>query len=393
LALLFWGRLLKNGLFLAMAAGLLLVIPLQLIYSHSMGNPGDLLHTIQSATTETGTISRSDYLLTQVRVVATYLRLLVLPVNQNLDYDYPVYHSLFDPPVLAALLLHITLAGLAVILFIRSRRQTENGDPASAIRMRLACLGILWFYLALSVESSLVPIRDVIYEHRVYLPSVGFFMVIAAGFSACRPRDRKVLTGVAVLICFVLTAGTIVRNRRWSDEMALWQDTLLKSPNKARPNYSVGLLYYRRYMPEKALPRLVRALELDPARPKHWDTLNAAISIIKGYEGRSSAGREYQTVPPTEMTAWLANSHNSLGLAYEYLGNRYLARENYRKATSLDPSLDLAWYNLALLSAHQNDIPSMASSLRSLKAVNPKLEALALKTIHETLPSVQFVFQ
>jgi Flp pilus assembly protein TadD len=175
--------------------------------------------------------------------------------------------------------------------------------------------------------------------------------------------------------------------------MSIWQDALQKSPNKARPNYSVGLLYYRKYMPEKALPHLVRALELEPNRQKHWNTLNAAISITKGYEGRGSAGSEYQTLPPAERTAWLANSHNSLGLAYEYLGNRYLARENYRKATSLDPALDLAWYNLALLSAHQNDIPSMESSLRSLKAVNPQLEALALKTIRETLPSVQFVFQ
>ena len=395
-AALFRGRTLKNRFFLALVAGLLLVIPLQLVYMHGAGNPENLLQNIQSAATETRNISRTDYLLTQFRVVATYLRLLILPINQNLDYDYPVYHSLLDPAVLAALLLHIALAGLALLLFMRSQRLLTSGTPSAGIATRIACLGIFWFYLALSVESSVIPIRDVIYEHRIYLPSVGFFMAVAAGlagFAACRQRYRTLFRAVIGLLCIVLTAGTIARNRTWSSEMALWQDALEKSPNKARPHYSVGLLYYRKFLPEKALPHLVRALELDPARQKHWNTLNAAVSIIDRYAGRCAAGGEYHTIEPEERQAWMANSYNNLGLAYEYLGNRYLAGENYRKALTFNPSLDLAWYNLALLAARQKDTAAVATSLERLGAINPQLGRDAAKAIREEAHSVQLVPQ
>jgi len=395
-ASLFRGRMLKNSLFLALVAGLLLVIPLQLVYTHGAENPENLLQNIQSASTETRNISRTDYLLTQFRVVATYLRLLVLPVNQNLDYDYPVYHSLLDPAVLAALLLHITLAGLALLLFMRSQRLLISATPSAGIAMRIAGLGIFWFYLALSVESSVIPIRDVIYEHRLYLPSAGFFMAAAAGlagFAACRQRYRTLLRALTGLLCIVLTAATIARNRTWSSEMALWQDALEKSPSKARTHYSVGLLYYRKFLPEKALPHLVRALELDPARQKHWNTLNAAVSIVGRYAGRCAAGGEYHTIEPEQRQAWMANSYNSLGLAYEYLGNRYLAGENYRKALTFNPSLDLAWYNLALLAAKQKDAAAVAASLERLSAINPQLGRDAAKAIREEAPSVQLIPQ
>lgn len=393
---LFRGQMLKNRLFAALVTGLLLVIPLQLIYTHGAGNAENLLENIQSAATETRNISRTDYLLTQFRVVATYLRLLVLPINQNLDYDYPVYHSLASPEVLASLLLHITLAGFGLALFIRSQRLLPSGTPAAGISMRLAGLGILWFYLALGVESSVIPIRDVIYEHRIYLPSAGFFMAAtagAAGFAVHRRRYRGIFLVFTGLVCIALTAGTIARNRKWSSEMELWQDALRKSPDKARAQYSVGLLYYRKFLPEKALPHLVRALEIDPARQKHWYTLNAAVSIISRYAGRSSAGAEYHTVEPEHRTAWMANGFNNLGLAYEFLGNRYRARENYQKAVAANPSLDLAWYNLALLAARQNDASATAAALERLVAINPQLGRDAAKTIREEIHSVQLIPQ
>jgi hypothetical protein len=46
----------------------------------------------------------------------------------------------------------------------------------------LAFLAIAWFFLTLSVESSVIPISDVMFEHRVYLPSAG--AAIALGTAA-----------------------------------------------------------------------------------------------------------------------------------------------------------------------------------------------------------------
>ena len=135
---------------------------------------GELIGDISDVTRETTVVSRGDYFLTQMRVIATYIRLLFLPVNQNLDYDYPVYNSMANPGVFLSVLLHLYLIGLAVYLFKQSRK-TGSGI------LLLISFGITLFYLTLSVESSIIPISDVIFEHRLYLPSVGAFMAVGTG--------------------------------------------------------------------------------------------------------------------------------------------------------------------------------------------------------------------
>lgn len=114
---------------------------------------------IGDATQETTAISRTDYLLTQFNVIVTYIRLLFFPVNQNLDYDYPISHTLFEFPTFLSFLFLASIVIFGVWMFRKSR---------------LISFGIFWFFITLSVESSIIPIRDVIFEHRVYLPSVGF---------------------------------------------------------------------------------------------------------------------------------------------------------------------------------------------------------------------------
>jgi hypothetical protein len=123
---------------------------------------------IGAATQETTAISRTDYLFTQFNVIVTYIRLLFFPVNQNLDYDYPISHTLFEFPTLFSLLFLISIVIFGVWMFKKSR---------------LISFGIFWFFITLSVESSIIPIRDVIFEHRVYLPSVGFVIFLTTAIS------------------------------------------------------------------------------------------------------------------------------------------------------------------------------------------------------------------
>ena len=112
-------------------------------------------------------VAKETYLLTQFRVIVTYLRLLLIPVNQNLDYDYPLFSSVLTPEVLASLLLHLALLGTAVTLF---KLKLTLRD------WRVISFGILWFYITLSVESSIIPLKMIICEYRIHLPSVGFFV-------------------------------------------------------------------------------------------------------------------------------------------------------------------------------------------------------------------------
>jgi len=129
-----------------------------------------------------------EYLYTQFNVMFYYMTLLVWPANQNLDYDFPVSRSLFavpetdpgaalnipvPPPAVSLLLLAATVL---VPAFLAVRARAGRGDEAG--RRRSPWLPVtffmLWFFVLLAPTSSFVPIMDVIFEHRVYLASLGF---------------------------------------------------------------------------------------------------------------------------------------------------------------------------------------------------------------------------
>ena len=104
-----------------------------------------------------------QYFLTQLHVIPYYIKLLFIPTNLNLDYDWPITRSIDLPTVLFFILLAaIVVSGIWVYR-----------------RSRLLSFGIIWFFVTLSVTSSFVVIYDVIFEHRLYLPSVGFALLVA----------------------------------------------------------------------------------------------------------------------------------------------------------------------------------------------------------------------
>lgn len=108
-------------------------------------------------------ITSFHYFLTQLHVIPYYIKLLFVPTNLNLDYDWPITRNVDFPTVLFFVML-MSLIIIAIILFRRSR---------------LVSFGIIWFFLTLSVTSSFIVIYDVIFEHRLYLPSIGFTIIIA----------------------------------------------------------------------------------------------------------------------------------------------------------------------------------------------------------------------
>ena len=168
---------------------------------------------------ETDTISRLDYLLTQFNVISTYIRLLFLPVRQSVDYDYPIAQHFFEPATFASFLLLISLFIMALVLFKR---------------YRTISFGIVWFFLTLSIESSVIPIRDVIFEHRLYLPSVGVFLsAVVFIFHLLRHR-KKILFALFSLIISLSLLATINRNIIWKRQVLLWHDAVKMAPNKSR---------------------------------------------------------------------------------------------------------------------------------------------------------------
>ncbi len=240
-------------------------------------------------------ISSMHYLLTQFRVLVTYIRLFFLPVSQNFDYDYPVFKNIFQPSVLISLLFLMT------VLFVAKRLFSKY---------RLLSFSILWFFLTLLPESSILPQDDVIYEHRLYLPMVGYsIFLVSSVYYLWEKNSIASMVKVFVVLIACYSVLTYQRNKVWKDEFTLWSDSVRKSPHKARPYNNLGVIYSQQGNMAQALA-----------------DYNKAIEIYPGY----------------------ANAYNNRANVYFQQGDITQAIADYNKAIELDPSYADAYHNRAL---------------------------------------------
>jgi len=361
----FTASLKKKLLFFLPTVLILISVLVSIIYSD---RPlGEVLSGIDEQTRVKTVMPRWDYLMTEMRVVITYIRLIFLPVNQNLDYDYPTYHSLFALPVFLSFLGLSALLATAIYLLHTSQRakrrelssvdnqpsevnsnmleasselpaeesrQSENYSLFTIQYSRLVGFGILWFFITLSVESSVIPIVDVIFEHRLYLPSVGLLTAIAAGLFIVAARFKKVMVFSLILLLTTLglTFATHARNAIWKDDASLWEDVARKSPNKARPHNYLGEIYSRQGRPDEAIReyQIVLSLNYD------YDFAHNNLGIVYAQQGRlDEAAKEFQEV--LRLKPGNAHAHNNLGVIYEQQGRLDEAIKEYHAALRLIP--------------------------------------------------------
>lgn len=355
----------KRLIFLLPIAATLVIVPLGLMHS---GKPlGELLGEMSAMARETDTISRGDYLLTQFSVIVTYLRLIVLPVNQNLDYDYPVYHSLFAPKVFASFLLLASLVALALYLYRRSARGEAAVEAAAKPRLRLAAFGIFWFFITLAVESSVIPIRDVIFEHRAYLPSVGIFLAMAALGAplagALKPRSA------AAALCAVVAVLSMVtwqRNLVWGSAVRLWQDSAQKSPQKVRPRNNLAIALMAQGRIDEAIAQLEVALKLQPTNPDALRNLGAAYELKGGVD---QAIAQYEVALQANPNNKYA--HYNLGVSYNKKGLQDRAMAEFLLAVKLDPGYAEAHNNLGVIFGNKGMMEQAVGEFRLATKLDP----------------------
>ena len=299
-------RVLARLLFLLPWLVFLLYLPWR-IYGYliisSVGSamPADVTGSVDAAAAVSSgltPLSRAVYLMTQFGVLLTYLRLLIFPVGQSIDHDYVIHYSLFDVPSLAGLLV---VAGLlALTLWLWPRR-------------RVMSFGIGFFLLNMVMESSILPLLEVVAEYRLYLPLVGFALVAADMliFLHTKIIRLKILQAAEVVIILLLAVLTFQRNNIWRDPISLWQDAIAKAPEKARPHNNLGtlLLEQGRYM--EAASHFQQAVEIDPAYAHAHNNLGTAFGMMGRLE---EAATEYQRV--LELNPNIMTASINLGIVY-----------------------------------------------------------------------------
>jgi len=312
-----------------------------------------------------GELSKEAYLFTQFRVILTYVRLLFLPAHQNLDYDYPVYHSFFTPEVLLSFLFHLAFIGLAFYLFYRSRGTIQD--------LRLSSFGILWFFVTLSMESSIIPLINMICEYRVYLPSIGWVMTIMTSawiaLEKLKPRFpgiRKPVIGWFVLIVILFSVLTYARNGVWRDEIRLWEDVVAKSPDKSRGHFALGLALAKKSRFDEAIREFQTSLKLDPKQAKvHMNLATIYVAQAK----LEDALKEYEialTIDPKDSTV-----HYNLGILLAQIQRLDEAVREFQMTLKLNPYDASAHNNLGAILAQQGRLDEATKEFKTALEIEP----------------------
>ena len=311
---------------------------------------GALLEDVSRLTQETENVSRWSYLCTQFNVLVIYIRLLFLPIGQNLDYMYPFKTGFFDGYTPLAFAFLIGIIGIG-IWNIRKRP--------------VISFGIFWFFITLSVESSLIPIRDALFEHRLYLPMFGFSIIVSYLVFHFLSNKRSLALVLSLSIIISLGLATYLRNITWQNDTTLWSDVVSKSFHNYRGHNNLGNALKKQGRTEKAVEHYLQALRIQPDFAGGHSNLGNALSK----QGHTEEAIEH-CLQALRIQPDFAEAHNNLAVALNKQGRTEEAIEHCLQALRIDP--DFA-------EAHSNLGNALSKQGRTEEAIENYLQALRIQ--------------
>lgn len=300
-----------------------------------------------------------ERVMTEWRVIIFYISLLLLPLPSRMDIDhhFPVSHSLFDP--MTTLLSGIGLLALIVVAVIMTRKR------------RLAAFAVFWFLGNLVITSSIIPL-DIIFEYRTYLPSVMVLPMIAVMLFRWLPKPGQAAAAISLLIV-LLSISTLHRHTVWQDPVALWRDSVNKSPRNFRSLMNLGRSLAEKKQFDAAIEFYGKALAVDDSSALAHYNMGAAL-YAKG--DREQAMAHYRTA--LRLDPEFAEAHNNLGVGLIDENKLEEGIRHYRKALKLDPHHPLAPKNLEIAEKGLAQINSkIAHAEKKLSEAPEDFETLA----------------
>jgi len=310
------------------------------------------LKSLETLSRETTNISRYEYFATQTKVLWIYISLFFSPISSHIDYAYPISQGFFTgtehynwlarimhSQELWALTAHISLLTIAAY---------------NLHKRPLIAFAIFFYYLAHGIESSFIPIKDVIFEHRTYLPNLGLAILSAYILVVKLPQYSRIIPIITIAIILILGTLTWKRNQIWRDPVTLWQHNIEQSPKKKRAwnmlgkhliqqgklEARQGKLKQSKISFNKGIKALQRSIYIKTKNPNGSESISitpeTALNLIVAYKNL----RQYKNAF-TWINSSLNQRHKLGRLNHaKFLinkGNIYfeLGRENHKTANKL----------------------------------------------------------
>ncbi|XP_071991603.1 protein O-mannosyl-transferase TMTC4 [Engystomops pustulosus] len=282
----------------------------------------------------------------------------------------PLIKSLSDSRIMAPAALWFCLFGLMYQALFSSNGQTR----------RILTMGLGFLIIPFLPASNLFfRVGFVVAERVLYLPSVGYCMLLTYGYSKIyKQLGKKIVTVVVLGLLILYPLRCMYRSNQWKSEELLFQSALDVCPLNAKVHYNIGknladrglqtdaIKYYReaiRLNPKyvhamnnlgnilkekdelhEAQELLSRAVSIQSDFSAAWMNLGIVQNSLKQFE---EAERSYLTA--IKYRKKYPDCYYNLGRLYADLNRHMDALNAWRNATFLKPQHSLAWNNMIIL--------------------------------------------
>ncbi|HEY1067038.1 MAG TPA: tetratricopeptide repeat protein, partial [Pirellulales bacterium] len=321
-------------------------------------------------------ISSQDFAKTQPEVILHYLKISFFPADLCIDYRWPVEQNGFIIAVSSFALGMMFGASLLALYYF---------PP-------LGFVG-LWFFFTLAPSSSVIPIIDLAFEHRMYLALASVCVLTVLGFwrfwnalldaiYPYIPLDDSVRLGVPALLFAIAATGlgvrTIVRNFDYYTAERLWRDVVRQSPHNPRAYHNLAVELENSNKDEEAVEFYEKAIELGGkaiGHPLYKYHFNFGISLrkLKRWEECAREFGEAARLSPTYAEAY---ANQAIALAELHRTDEAIA--SLKNAVKHKPSLNSAHAQLADLLVKKGEYTQAIEHAETVLKTDPAKESMRL---------------
>lgn len=235
----------------------------------------------------------------------SYVQLLIFPKELFMERDSGIGIQILPTfKSMATVIIFLLGAALAII---------KRGSS------RIFLFGFGWIGITFIPTTGIIPINGIFYEHFLYYPSVGFFLIFSLGIFRLYHISKSWLKELILLLILLgillLSVRTILRNTEWNNPITFYNQTLthVQSP---RAYNNLAMAYADKGMNLDAIRTYKKAISISDTYPEsHFNLANTYLAI----NNKPSAESEYKKAIEIDPNFYLA--HGSLYQMYKKTGN------------------------------------------------------------------------
>lgn len=283
-----------------------------------------------------------------------YFGILFFPFNLHMEHG-GILFPFSDPRVMIG-------AMLLTALCVYTSRKREK-DP-------FLYFSVGWFLIALFPSSNfLFTINAYMAEHWLYIPSIGFFLIVSRFlinlYENQKFRGLAVVAMIGLLVFY--SSLTIRQNRYWNNGISFYKKMLQYAPTSSRLYNNLAKAYHDAGKNDELIALLRSAIQLQPDNALAHNNLGNAYKEIKKFE---EAKRSYQRA--IKIDPEHAGPYYNLSTIYaDVEGDNKKAVVLLNKAIKLSPHFPKPYHKLALIYLDRGENRKSIVLLNKALKLNP----------------------